>query len=157
MDTSHDSPGQSSNRESRQITKLRTFNYLHNSTYKKEIFSKRLNARYVKFYKWIDKKNWGFTDMELDNPADTPSQNSHLTYQPPYSFTSSSDIIWNSSELTNGYRSSVESKTGLFIVTNQLDHISKRNAKQQIRWNRFLQQCEYHQTSITYNYGYNKD
>jgi hypothetical protein len=151
MDTSHNSPSQSSNQDSKLITKLHNFNYLHNFTYKKKIFSKRLNARYVKFYKWIDKKNWGFTDMELDDSTDNLSRKDHLIYQPPYNFTSSSTINWNSSELMNNNNSSFNSKTGLFIVTDQLDPVSKRNTKQQTRWNRFLQQCEYHQTPTVYN------
>jgi hypothetical protein len=44
--------------KSKNDKKVDSFRYLHNHTYKKEIHLKRLNTRYIKFYKWIDKKNW---------------------------------------------------------------------------------------------------
>jgi hypothetical protein len=52
-----------SKEKSKQDKKLKSFGYLHNSTIKKEIFLKRLNCRYVKYYKWIDKKNWDLADI----------------------------------------------------------------------------------------------
>jgi hypothetical protein len=121
--------------------KLQTFNYLHNSIYKKEVFSKRLNIRYVKFYKWIDKKNWGFADMDLNDPTNSDTVNSiskesHLIYQPSLSFAN----LFSNDNYQKDY---LNSKTSLVIVTKQMDTISKRNAKQQTRWNRFFQQCNH--------------
>jgi hypothetical protein len=71
--------------KSKYDKRLKSFKYLHNNTYKKEIYSKRLNTRYEKFYKWIDKKNWEILDMELTDDQDNISLIlTHLVYSTPY-------------------------------------------------------------------------
>jgi hypothetical protein len=94
----------------------------------------------VKYYKWIDKNNWGLTDMDfMDSSTDSSTTTaSHLIFQPSFRLTDRFTNLWNN--MSNIYHDPNFQNTrhGLVIATKQLEPLSNRNGHQQGRWYRFF-------------------
>jgi hypothetical protein len=125
-----DNISQVSSHKSKYDKRLDSFKYLYNNTYKKEIYSKRLNTQYEKFYKWIDKKNWKILDMELtDNQDNISPISTHLVYSTPYD---TNNPIFNTLKKDTTVRLNYNNdnfKYGLVTAIRQLNSLTPKNAK----------------------------
>jgi hypothetical protein len=94
----------------------------------------------VKYYKWIDKNNWGLTDMDLSDSNMNPFATAQrLVFQPPIQFTNYFTNLWNNMSSIYYNPKFQDTRHGLVIATKQLESSSKKNGQQQARWHRFFQ------------------
>jgi hypothetical protein len=129
------------NENSKLKKNLKSFGYLHNFIIKKEVYSQKLNSRYIKYYKWIDKKNWGLVDMNFNNSEISPftSSTTRLIFQPPFCSLDQFTDIWKNIP-SRIYRdlNFQNTRYGLVVTTQQLEISSERNAKQKTIWHHFF-------------------